>query len=329
MLTPGAQARVSVAVATLWADPTRVRPVDAPALRNPSWVRDWVAAMDDAARDDLTGRTLTQLLLGEPVLVEEVREDWVRVVAVQQPAPGLDPRGYPGWLPAAQLAAATGAFAGDVEPPGYAVDATATTLRDGPDGDPAVPGLPFGASLFEAGPPVGPWLPVHAPGRDAPLWALYRDVAPAACAVGDLGRLVGIAERLLDTPYIWGGLSAYGLDCSGLVYLAARGLGITVPRDADDQATATTPVPLGRERPGDLYFFAYQGRAPHHVGIVAAPPDPASGARRMVHACGTKRRVASEELDAERTATLVAAHRIGRVAAPAGGAAGAAGAATP
>jgi gamma-D-glutamyl-L-lysine dipeptidyl-peptidase len=311
MLTPGTQARVSVAVATLWTDPARVRPVDAPALRNPSWVRDWVAGMDDAARDDLDGRTLTQLLLGEPVLVDRVEEDWVRVVALEQPAAKLDPRGYPGWVPAAQLAGSADAFAADGDLPGYVVDATATTLRDAPDGDPVVPGLPFGSPLFEAGAPVGNWLPVHAPGRAEPLWALYRDVTPASCAVADLGRLVGIAERLLDTPYVWGGLSAYGVDCSGLVVLAARRLGVVVPRDADDQAAATRPVPLGDEQPGDLYFFARDGRPPHHVGIVAAPQDPRTGARRMVHACGTRRRVVTEEVTGERAATLVSAGRIG------------------
>ncbi|BCB74119.1 hypothetical protein Pflav_005290 [Phytohabitans flavus] len=48
---------------------------------------------------------VSQLLLGERVLVEEVRPDgWARVVAVEQPAARLDPRGYPGWLPATQLA---------------------------------------------------------------------------------------------------------------------------------------------------------------------------------------------------------------------------------
>jgi cell wall-associated NlpC family hydrolase len=109
--------------------------------------------------------------------------------------------------------------------------------------------------------------------------------------------------------YLWGGVSAYGIDCSGLVHLAWRRFGIRLPRDADDQAAATVPVPLGAERPGDLYFFARPGRPVHHIGIVTAPPGP-DGDRRMLHACYTKRRVLEEPMPADRAATLVGAHRV-------------------
>ena len=69
---------------------------------------------------------------------------------------------------------------------------------------------------------------------------------------------------------------------------------MTLPRDADDQAAATTPLPLGDERPGDLYFFARPGRRIHHVGIVAPSRD--GGSRRMLHACYRQRRVVAEPL---------------------------------
>ena len=118
-----------------------------------------------------------------------------------------------------------------------------------------------------------------------------------------------MAQRLLDVAYIWGGLSAHGIDCSGLVHLAWRRFGVLLPRDADDQAAATTPVPLGAERPGDLYFFARPGRKIHHVGIVTATPGD-GGQRRMLHACYRQRRVIEEPLPADRAATLVGAHRV-------------------
>jgi cell wall-associated NlpC family hydrolase len=110
--------------------------------------------------------------------------------------------------------------------------------------------------------------------------------------------------------YIWGGVSAYGIDCSGLVHLTWRRFGVRLPRrNADDQAQATVPLPPGEERPGDLYFFARPGQPIHHIGIVTAEPGPGDD-RRMLHACYTRRRVLEEPLPAERAATLVGAHRV-------------------
>jgi cell wall-associated NlpC family hydrolase len=116
------------------------------------------------------------------------------------------------------------------------------------------------------------------------------------------------ATMLRETEYVWGGLSPFGIDCSGLVHLAWRRHGVTLPRDAYNQAAATTPVPLGEERPGDLYFFARNGDRIHHVGLVAAAPRGTT--RVMLHACSVSGRVVIEELAGERAATLVFAHRV-------------------
>jgi cell wall-associated NlpC family hydrolase len=116
-----------------------------------------------------------------------------------------------------------------------------------------------------------------------------------------------VARRLLSVPYVWGGLTPHAIDCSGLVRLAWRRLEVTLPRDADDHADATTPVALGYERPGDLYFFARPGRPVHHVGIVSGEPG---GSRRVLHACYVQRVVVEEELPPGRAETLVGAHRI-------------------
>jgi hypothetical protein len=300
----GCEATVRVAVATLWARPEAIRQVDGPALAEVADVPGWIAGMDP---DQQVGEcVLSQLLLGERVLVEEVRPDgWVRVVAVEQPAARLDPRGYPGWLPGTQLVGQPPVHGGD---PGV-VDATATDLRDAPDGRVVLPGVVMGTRLSAAGPARQGWRPVLAPGHPAPLWVRDGDLVspdphpPAATAP------LEVARRLLDVVYIWGGMSAYGIDCSGLTHLAWRRFGVRLPRDADDQARATSPLQLGEERPGDLYFFARPGRKIHHIGIVTARPDR-DGERRMLHACYTSRRVVAEPLSADRCATLVAAHRV-------------------
>ncbi|MEU1689523.1 NlpC/P60 family protein [Micromonospora sp. NPDC005707] len=301
---PGREAVVRVPVATLWTTPEAVRPVDRPALGDPPDVAAWIAGMD---RDQQVGDcVLTQLLLGERVLVTELRADgWAHVVALAQPAAKLDVRGYPGWLPAAQLTAPA-----EPGPPAtpLVVDAVHTALHAAPGGPPALSGVVLGTRLTPAGRPVDGWRPVLAPGRAEPLWAPEGDLVPLPGERPEAKEALALAERLRDLIYIWGGLSTDGIDCSGLVHLAWRRYGLTLPRDADDQAEATTPLALGEERPGDLYFFARPGRRIHHVGIVST--EPQGEIRRMLHACYVKRRVVEERLPPDREATLVGAHRI-------------------
>ena len=69
------------------------------------------------------------------------------------------------------------------------------------------------------------------------------------------GSPVDEARRYLGAPYEWGGLTARGIDCSGLVHMAYRRLGRLVPRDADEQAEAGIEVPAGDLRPGDLLAY--------------------------------------------------------------------------
>ncbi|MFF5071827.1 NlpC/P60 family protein [Micromonospora olivasterospora] len=305
-LQPGREAVVRVAVATLWTAPEAVRPVDRPALDAHADVAAWIAGMD---ADQQVGEcALSQLLLGERVLVTELRPDgWAHVVAVEQPAAQLDPRGYPGWLPAAQLAPLPGEAPDPADAP-LVVDATVTALRSAPGGEPLLPGVVLGTRLTPAGPPVDGWRPVRAPGHDRPLWLPDGHVVPLPTAPPSAPEVLAVAGRLRDVVYVWGGVSAYGIDCSGLVHLAWRRFGVTLPRDADDQAVATTPLPPGTERPGDLYFFARPGRKIHHIGIVSAAPQ--GEYRRMLHACYKQREVLEEALPDERTATLVGAHRV-------------------
>lgn len=86
--------------------------------------------------------------------------------------------------------------------------------------------------------------------------------------------LVYTAKRLIGVPYLWGGSSPFGLDCSGFVQLVYRMCGMVLPRDADLQAGSprTVDVSLVDAQPGDLIFFA-SGNDPHlrtitHVGMV-------------------------------------------------------------
>lgn len=82
-------------------------------------------------------------------------------------------------------------------------------------------------------------------------------------------QLIQIASQYLNTPYLWGGRSPFGIDCSGLVQIAAKGAGILLPRDAYQQAMVGKTINLISEAlPGDLAFFDnHEGRI-IHVGII-------------------------------------------------------------
>ncbi len=124
----------------------------------------------------------------------------------------------------------------------------------------------------------------------------------------DRAAALATARAWRGVTYVWGGLTPYGIDCSGLVHLAFRQLGVVVPRDAGDQRLAVSELPLGREQPGDLYFFADAGGQVDHVGFVAAAPAP--GARFVLHACSVNGRVVEEEMPPARTAALAGAGRV-------------------
>ena len=98
------------------------------------------------------------------------------------------------------------------------------------------------------------------------------------------------ALTMLGQPYRFGGAAPGGFDCSGLVAYAASGAGIHVPRTAQQQFGAGTPVARGELRSGDLVFMHLKHKE-LHVGIVI-------GNERFVHAPSTGGRVRIDSLDA-------------------------------
>ena len=113
------------------------------------------------------------------------------------------------------------------------------------------------------------------------------------------------ARAYLGAPYLWGGMTEAGIDCSGLVHMAHRRLGRLVPRDAHEQEAAATPVEPGAVRRGDL--VTYGDPEADHVAFWL-------GDGRILHATDRAgvHRVVEE---AEPAALRLARRRFSRIAA--------------
>jgi cell wall-associated NlpC family hydrolase len=92
---------------------------------------------------------------------------------------------------------------------------------------------------------------------DYPGWVREEDLSGVA------GDPVEQARRYLGAPYLWGGLTERGIDCSGLVHMAYRWLGRLVPRDADQQEAAGIPVEESELGHGDLITYGDAEKATH------------------------------------------------------------------
>lgn len=109
---------------------------------------------------------------------------------------------------------------------------------------------------------------------------------------------MALARTQLGVPYVYGGASPGGFDCSGLVMWVYGRLGIPLPHNAAALYSSGRPVSTEQLRPGDLVFFQGLG----HVGIYV-------GRGRMIHAPRTGERVEIETL-AERSGPLAGARRV-------------------
>jgi cell wall-associated NlpC family hydrolase len=204
----------------------------------------------------------TEALLGERVTVYETNDEgwaWGQL--------GED--GYVGFMPANGLA-----------PPGPApthrVCALRTLVFPGPSIKlPPLGALPFGARIAVTR-RADDRLVLTSSGGYVPV----RHLAPVETREADF---VAVAERFLGTPYLWGGKTSLGLDCSGLVQVALTACGIPCPRDTDMQEAALGEPVAGPPRRGDLMFWK------GHVAIVR---DGAT----LVHANGFHMAVALEPI---------------------------------
>ena len=110
---------------------------------------------------------------------------------------------------------------------------------------------------------------------------------------GRRAQIIADAVRFTGVPYLWGGCSAFGIDCSGYAQLLHRLAGVIIPRDADQQFDATQPI-SDPCQPGDLLFFgegAADARKITHVAV-------SLGGWRIIHSSRSRNGVQEDDVQA-------------------------------
>ncbi|HEX3235387.1 MAG TPA: C40 family peptidase [Gemmatimonadales bacterium] len=218
------------------------------------------------AQPSLRAEQVSQLVLGEGAELLESSGDWRRVRAFSDGYEGWVHRGYVSEVERSELAAwqrdAGGWSLGATLRIGnepvrlplrarVALDHGAVRLPDGRRGRITDGAIPTADSLLAEA-------RAHAPER----WAL---------------------EQFASAPYLWGGVTPWGVDCSGLVQTSFAARGMSLPRDSSQQIECGAPVSVDQPRPGDLLFFRSEtGQNITHVAF-------AGEADTLVHstvACG-------------------------------------------
>lgn len=257
----------AVQVATVWTNPESAREVDADGIANPTDIESWIGGLTYETNLALCDedRVQTQLLYGEPVIITETTDEWAQVVVPSQPS-SKDKRGYPGWVPLHQLA--------KVKKAEWKRKLTAAVVKD-------KIGLENISGVRELKLSYMTLLPIvkvedkrvevktaygnrYVSKTDVHIFPTEKGIEP-----GSGESIVKVGEQFIQLDYFWGGMSAFGYDCSGLAYVTHQANGYQIARDAGDQALKGKKVAFDQLESGDLLFFAYQeGKGKlHHVGI--------------------------------------------------------------
>ena len=212
---------------------------------------------------------VSQAIYGSNVVLLQARGEWSKIQT---------PDHYKGWTPSRYLRIVLTGDGYATSGPTVQVESLFANIYAEPDVTRHKPVItaPFETKLEVA--PEGDsskkpqqqhegWLQVRLPGQTL-AWIRAGDVETDPKPLS-IPESIELAKRFLGLPYLWGGRSSFGFDCSGFTQMLVRARGIIMPRDADLQAawSGVTAVERADLQPGDLLFFGSSVKDITHTGM--------------------------------------------------------------
>ena len=236
---------------------------------------------------DVQSERVTQAIFNQRVTVLDAKENWVRIKVVD---------GYTGWVKSKYVEKDT--WSVDYKKYKYKVVITAKTKKiySQVKGGGTLKEVVMGTELYAVN-KADSWYHVALPGKSTGWVSESGSIQipadgkiPKTTAVD----FIATANKFKGSVYLWGGVSALGIDCSGLTYICSRLNGVDLPRDADQQYELGEKV--GKDvkamKPGDFVFFSSKEdlKGISHVGIYI-------GNNQFIHASSSKGSVTVGSMD--------------------------------
>ncbi len=211
---------------------------------------------------------VSQAIYGSNVVLLQARGEWSKIQTSDR---------YKGWTPSRYLRIVLTGDGYATSGPTVQVESLFANIYAEPD---VTKHKPVVTAPFETKLEIAPenerskkpaqqdgWLQVRLPGQTL-AWIQAGDVEadPKPLSIPDS---IELAKHFLGVPYLWGGRSSFGFDCSGFTQMLVRTRGINMPRDADQQAawSGLTVVERGDLQAGDLLFFGSSAKDITHTGM--------------------------------------------------------------
>lgn len=280
--------RVSAITGAKVRDSVEVLPSRSLGDKTFALVKEPVINLGDGPNRNQSSHVVTQAKIGDILMLLEEKDGWyLAQVAADK---------YLGWVSDAEVwRIDKGMLSSYLSGKVALVVAKMTSAVDAPDGKrilekDLVQGVVLPVKSLDSS-----WVAVKLPGRDiayvkASDVRVFDQVDQVFAEKKGPDAVIATAKQYLGLPYLWGGTTAYGFDCSGFTQFCFRMNGHFLRRDADMQYEMGEAVPDRKDlKPGDLVFFQTYKKGPSHVGIYI-------GDSRFIHA-GSSKGVAINSFD--------------------------------
>lgn len=213
-------------------------------------------------------KVVSQAILSEQIAIKKQSQDWSYITT---------PDGYSGWIPSTTIIARKTPYPGPTAASARVSRLSAPIYEEKDIEYGPVKTLAFQTNIEIIDSSDPRWITTIFP--DGKVYYIQKgDVSPQEIPQTKTD-LVSLSQTFIGLPYIWGGRSSFGYDCSGFVQMLYRQLGIILPRDSHQQIQDSRffEIPINEASPGDLIFFGKSAQQIMHVGM-------SLGNKQFIHA---------------------------------------------